>query len=231
MTDDPRLTSLTIPLDMTVASTPNQFHRGMVWAYMVFPDDLAMRRRSLALAAVQHAADLMDAGLLSPEKTKRLVRQAVDAISPTDLEENSSQRRVRGYSAGMILHNSGLMAHRGERAVIKKAKDQIDGVLGRMGEGKSGKSKNIDAVVWKEFRSVAPFWAARIWFEENMTVGEDGPCNLRDLPLFLKLSEDFRVLGETTKPFKSGSILAPGECYRLLDDVVALLPRSTLTPA
>lgn len=204
-----------MPLALPTDSTWGLFGR-----YMIFPNDPEMRQRAIKLAATEHAVDLMDAGQLSPEKIKNLVRAAIDVISPHDLGEKERGRVDRGYQAGMILYNCCLRARRGERAVLKRAKDEIDDVVGR-GKGKT--SKHLDEVVWKEFKSVAPFWAAYIWFEENMTV--------EDLPQFLKVSEELRVLGETTKPYKSNSILSPGECYRLSDDLAALLPTGTLTPA
>jgi hypothetical protein len=216
-----------IPLGADAVRAPTLFHLGLLWAYMVFPDDPQMRERAIKLAATEHAAALMEAGQLSPEKIKNLVRVAIDVISPSDLEDQSIQRRQRGLSAGIILYNSCLRARRGDRAVLKRAKDEIDGVLGKQ---KSGTSRHVDKVVWKDFQPVAPFWAAFSWFEENMTVDEL-PCNRIDLPQFLKMSEEFRELGENTKPFKSPSILPPGECYRLSADVIALLPAGTLTPA
>jgi hypothetical protein len=229
--DDPRLTALTIPLDATVVRAPNKFHLGMVWAYMVFPDDPAMRRRSLALAAAEYAADRMEAGLLSREKTKRLVRQAIEVISPEDLQEKSAARILKGASSGLTVYNACPRASRAptrKSPVMKNIMREITAVLStQVGENNDSRKMYDDAWNYKHFRSVAHFWAAYLLLEEVDELKDDVPCSLGSLPHFLSLSENFLQLAASTK-HAAGTVLQKDKCFRLSDDIATLLPAGSL---
>jgi hypothetical protein len=228
--DDPRLTALTIPLDATVVRAPNKFHLGMVWAYMVFPDDPEMRRRSLALAAAEHAADLMEAGLLSKEKTKRLVRQAIEVISPEDLQEKSAARILTGASAGLTVYNAcprASSAPTRKSPVMKNIMREITAALStQVGANNDSRKMYDDAWNYKHFRSVAHFWAAYLLLEE-VELKDDDPCSLGSLPQFLSLSENFLQLAASTK-HAAGTVLQKDKCFRLSDEIASLLPVGSL---
>lgn len=214
-TDDPRMTSLIIPLDPEAVRSPNKFHLGFIWAYMVFPNDPQMRLRAFKLAAVEHAADRMDAGLLSPTEIRKLVRGARDVISPDDLEEESSKRRHKGLAAGLVLYNACLQAPRTEAKsdTLKKILGKINPIFSSLA-GEASNSSNVNNSIWSynNFKSVAHFWAAYLIMERQDQ--EDLPCSPSQLPSFLALSESMLDLAARTK-HASGKILKKDKCFRL----------------
>jgi hypothetical protein len=238
MMDDPRMTSLVIPLDPAAIDAPNKFHLGFIWAYMVFPDDPEMRQRAFKLAAAEHAADLMYAGQLSSEKIKNLVRVALDVISPDDLQEKSNERIRMGVAAGVALHNACARAESTKAAPLMNGiLREIDPIFSTLrGGGKAGsKSKNVNNAIWSYagkigprpsgYKSVAAFWAAYLILEKQDQL--EVPCLSSELPNFLSLSEKMLDLGAQTK-HKSGSVLQRDRCYRLSPAIVGMLPGGSL---
>jgi hypothetical protein len=241
MTDDPRMTSLVIPLDPAAIDAPNKFHLGFIWAYMVFPDDPEMRQRAFKLAAAEHALDLMVAGQLSPVAIRKTFRKAIDAISPDDLQEKSNERIRRGFAAGRSLCRAcleGPRATKAKTALMKGILGEIDPIFSRLA-GPHSDSRNVNNSIWSYapapssravartapsgFKSVAHFWAAYKILEKKDQ--GDVPCLPSDLPNFLSLSEQMLDLGAQTK-HTSGRVLNREKCFRLPPAIVENLPGS-----
>jgi hypothetical protein len=214
-----------IPLDAEVVSAPNAYHLGILFAYMVSPDDVELRKRAMHTAAVEHGLDLMASGHLTRSQIEKLAVGAFDATSLSDLQQLCEERVRRGYAAGMIFHQSCKALALGERAALQQEKNKIAGALFREA---SGTSKHTDDAVWKVFKPVAALWATFIELSDSESTTEI-PCNRKDLPHWLAWFDSMRLIGERTKTHSKGQpVLPPGESFRLPDQVISLLPHGEI---
>jgi hypothetical protein len=82
--------------------------------------------------------------------------------------------------------------------------------------------KTIENQVWKNYRSVAHFWAAFLSLDDR----EFFPCQTKAFRRFLQMAEAYRIAGETTLIFKSGAVLNAQESFSLPKSMN--LPKMTL---
>ncbi len=223
------MTVPTIPLDVDVVHSPNRLHLGIVFAWMVFPDDENMRARTIKTATIEHMIEVLGTGVpFRGAEIPKLLCEALQAPAPQDLLEQSVNQFDRGFAAGMLLYNTCLRARRGEQAPMTRTMKEIEKPLFRRknvsGSTCDSASKHVNDVVWKTYRPVAALWAALIILMEK---GEptELPCNRADLPTLLWLSERIRETAEQTfPPRRKDPVLRPGESVRLPEELAAALP-------
>jgi len=202
---------------------------GIVGAWMLFPDDPKWRNKFIWNAAVLEGLDRLAAGTLKSVEFDPLVRLALRAASPDDIEAQWEERSARAYAAGMIVYNVCLRIPRGEARAMETAKREVErAIWGR----KVSTSKHVEEAVWRKYRPVAALWAAFIFLDRDR-IGSNiiFPCLTEDLSKFLERAEGYREWAEQTIPaHRKEPVLRPGESVRFSPEVKAkLLPGRFVT--
>ncbi|MEN6543052.1 hypothetical protein [Parvibaculum sp.] len=220
------MTAPILPLD--ASNLASEKNLGIVGAWMLWPTDGEWRKRYFSTLAVEDVLSRLPS-TMSRGPITALVSLARAAASPDEIAGEWAKRSPRGMGAGRIVYDAmkEVILDPSAKAPVGKATEAVrTAIYG----AKNSNSKHINEDVVKTYRPVAALWAAYIYFDDG---GEDGapfPCCPEDLPQFLGFAEDFRELAERTKPKHRGQPIIPrGVSVRLPDDVLAILPRGTLT--
>lgn len=220
------MTAPILPLD--ASNLTSWTNLGIVGAWMLFPDDERWRDRYIRAGAVQEHLERSSGATVSREYFDAVVLLALSAASPDEIASEREKRCPRGHGAGLIIYNAMKQIRLGRpgTAPVQTATKAV----GQAIWGHSDTSKHVNKAVAETYRPVAALWAAFVHLDDG---GDDDvifPCNPADLPDFLARAEGFRKLAEETKPPRRREpILPPGVSVQLPDDVLALLPRGTLT--
>ncbi|MFD1986825.1 hypothetical protein ACFSOZ_30800 [Mesorhizobium newzealandense] len=161
-----------------------------------------------ALAAVRTDLDLI-LNFPSPQsmvERRDLINLIRSVAKPKDFESQMKEGFKCGMIAGQILLEAVLQNGTGDLSATKKR------IAAEFVKSRQRLSvKTIDNAIWKQYRCVAPYWAAHITFGPRHSVAI--PCLPIELQSFLAMVDRFRVLGETgrTRQSPTKSILRPSE--------------------
>jgi hypothetical protein len=209
-----------LPISSTIVSNPSRAHLSLIGSWMLWPDDEARRREALASEVVVMGRDLRRQGKLD-RPTLDLVFELAAHAKPA-----GQSFELEPYKRGMLAGHILMTALYGKDAQGKPLTlGGITRLLAKEFAPRRGDNSSFVNSIWKRYRPVSHLWAAHIQSMENVTEDELRrsrdffPCALSDVIEFLKLSEDWRRMGESTKtaPRAPSTILKPGECVRVPD--------------
>jgi hypothetical protein len=207
-----------LELDASCIEAPSFVDLAEIGSVMLYPDDAVARDDAKAAAIVQRAREAMRSDLLSDDAVKSLA--SVDAIPIRALRGEHRRRFEQGAFAGSILFDAVVCAHSNSGSslgeIMKKYRHRL--------VGKKASSTHRINEIWTVFRPVAHLWAAHRMLRESF------PCGRREIPAFLAVAEQLRVLGEGTKLTRQAprTLLQPGEAIRLPSALLAKLPKGQL---
>ena len=144
-----------------------RLHVGMLEAWMLWPDDVPMRRRAFLTVTTEYAMEVGSAGKLSAEMMEALLPLAAYSQPVRDVREQSKQRRVHGMIAGLVVYRALRLVDRSQASSGASVK-QLSEVFKGLAPGLD--SKSLYNRKLKPFRSVAHFWAA---YAESVIEGKN----------------------------------------------------------
>lgn len=208
-----------------VLQNPSILDVAVLEVLMLWPTDRARRERVLKSIVIKHVTDKKGwAAPASSLEVSDLVRLVQDAPRLEEFGEAAKDAMRRGVIAGALLTDVvGLTSMKSSNANLSRLKKRYAEAFTkklriRMSE------KTIDNDVWREYRSVAPYWAAWLWLYVPC---DRFPCDPNGLETFLATADAFRIAGESTRTHQSPSpILRVGETF--VPDLSISLPHIDL---
>jgi hypothetical protein len=185
---------------------PTQLDVLTIEAYMISPNDEVARREIRTTTAIEFAGRHLN--VLPDDFFRDLFLDSSQAKPLKAVQEASRVPYTRGIIAGMMLHHALGSALEGtEGSALGRAVKE----LSRRFKGQKYSKDTINAV-WGRRKKVSHYWAAFISALLSDPRDRAFPCTVDRVPHFLATADAFRVLGETTRPWKSPTtILPPGE--------------------
>jgi hypothetical protein len=196
-----------LPLEPSIISNPTRVDLSIIQSVMLWPDDETVRNEAFDSAVIEMGRELRRTVELSPEILGDLFDLTADTKPIGQLHEMVIDRFRDGMMAGRIL------------IAVIDGKEKLGGITKKLAgkfAPRRGDNSSFVNTIWKRYRSVSHFWAAHIKYVET-TGGQAFPCDLNSVLCFLRLSEEWRQRGETTKtaPRAPSTVLRPGECWRI----------------
>jgi hypothetical protein len=190
--------------------------RGILFALMLWPDDITMRVQSANRAFLNYYDDLTNAPIDVINFGYQVAR---DSVGAAELEKAEEERAVRGLFVGSVLHSMTTC----EKDSIVNFAHHVNkcnrGFLAvRNDKGKNQyrfSKKTFDNDLWPTFRRVSHYWAAA-YKHLQIDLEDELPCALDKLQMFLAYAGFIRAEAEVRRPFKSPStLLRAGEALML----------------
>ncbi len=194
--------------------SPSQMDVAIVGATMLWPSSKATREKYLTSIAI----DLMLRSGNYPQPTSPAeFAELVDITRSTPRVSQMNRPVQKAMQDGMI---AGSIVVRTIAADTKAPGQTVLGAIkatlaSRFSAAEHVHSKTIENRIWKNYRCVAPYWAAYIFQQKP---GSQIPCDPANLGKFLAVAEAIRIRGEAVRTVRSrevallrvgGSILPP----------------------
>ena len=184
---------------------------------MLWPNDPAARERTALSWIVHSSRELLRARRLAQEAVLELAEHGPDALPLNDLNQSLLDPFEKGFFAGQFLR----LALTGRNADGSKPKlGEVNQFLARRYTGKKATATTAVSQIWKDYRSVAHYWAAHLDYSEA-TGKSDLPCDVAEFRNFLVQSEGWRARGECEKLHRNApsTVLNPSETVRLPPEI------------
>jgi hypothetical protein len=213
-----------LPIDFSIVSNPNRAHLALIESWMLWPHDEAVRRDAYISAVVAQGLELKREGKLDhatldeldiAAKAEPLSRMR-ELATKTPLQRGGLKRPP--LECGLMAGNILIAAIQGkDKKGRRLLRSEIDKKLRKLFARQRGDNSSFVNTIWKHYRSVSHLWAAHIKYAESEPAHLVFPCELRDVGTFLRLSEEWCRVGESTKtdPRSPFTILRDGESVRV----------------
>jgi hypothetical protein len=210
-----------LPLDPTIISQPSRTHLATIESWMLWPHDEGERCDAYISAVVAQGQELKREGKLDHATLDKLYDVAANAKPLSQMRELATKRPLQygrtPLECGLMAGNILIAAIQGkDKKGDRLLRSEIDKKLRKLFARQKGDNSSFVNTIWKAYRSVSHLWAAHIKYAESEPAHLVFPCELRDVATFLRLSEEWRRVGESTKtdPRSPFTILRAGESVR-----------------
>jgi hypothetical protein len=207
-----------LELSSTSLEIPTQLDVLTLEAHMLFPNDPVARKNARITTGLEFANRQRDN--LPEDFFRDRFTLALKATPLEMVQQSALTPYKRGLIAGIMLRDFIAAAADGGRPKDGSLRSIIK-ILSDRFKGHKCSPQTINCEVWPKFKKVSHFWAAYIHAALSGSVGSRPfPCTIETLPVFLAMAEEFRMLGEATRGWRSRepSILTEGECVGLALD-------------
>lgn len=165
----------------------------------------------------------MDPALIIEHRLLRFLKRARDPQGKS-IEKEIDERHSAGSKAGLILAELLSRRLQGQKVSSDAAINRVADPYGQ--ERTRGTKTKTPALrkIWGQFRPVAHFWLARDQLAASLGEPDNStmPCELKDMPRFLVLSEAIREQGEVLRyddDKRRRTALPVGETWRLPNEI------------
>ncbi len=184
------------------ASTMLCRDRAVIESVMLWPNDVAARRRGLQTLGAW--VDVNHPDLVGYLFTREQVRAALETEPLSNIATTDLYRH--GMICGFILRETvGRIKSGYEGASIGEV---IKAVSEAFSTSQHISVSTINNRIWPKYKSVCHLWAAHVdaWIDD---IDMEFPCHFSRIADFLSLAESYRVLGETTRTRQSPNAPIP----------------------
>ncbi len=227
-----------IEIELPIELLDSPLGADVVGAWMLWPDGENRRNGAIRRYGAKRAFECQEE--LNRDELVTALEYALTAPAEEELRADALQRHAFGTLIGTAVRNLvGLIAS-GKTSTLGAQFSEIARILtpkrGETGEhtwpfkdnwfptkGLPSSTKSLTNTYWPIFRPVCHFWAALV-HQADDDPGQPMPCRRGELRQFLALSEQYRMAAESTHLAHAGSLLGPGEAFRLPAEVLVQLP-------